>query len=302
MTILVEVRSSNFRSVVRGLTLLAAVIDEIAFLRDESSAVPDLELGVGAGCRQSASRKNSRPAYCRGGQAARRWCNVRRSMVRSIARAAYLASAALFAVGCERSPTCVLFVGDSLTAFPAKCSLSVQWAARHPEGSVKAWNAGLFGSTAQQWLRESLLPPQLQASSPRIVVIALGTNDIGHHRPLGAIVGDLAALERQAAAFTDARGRHPTVYVATVPPMYDPPDGDLRDWRGTIADVSEVRTRIAALNALIRARFPSDRVIDFDSWMPVEWAADVMSGPADGVHFGCGGQAKRAERVHLALD
>jgi hypothetical protein len=39
----IEVRSSNFRSV-RGLTLLCAVVDEIAFLRDESSAVPDVEL------------------------------------------------------------------------------------------------------------------------------------------------------------------------------------------------------------------------------------------------------------------
>lgn len=39
----VEVRSSNFRSV-RGMTLLAAILDEVAFLRDESSAVPDVEL------------------------------------------------------------------------------------------------------------------------------------------------------------------------------------------------------------------------------------------------------------------
>jgi hypothetical protein len=39
----IEVRSSNFRTV-RGVTLLAAIIDEIAFLRDESSAVPDVEL------------------------------------------------------------------------------------------------------------------------------------------------------------------------------------------------------------------------------------------------------------------
>lgn len=39
----IEVRSSNYRSV-RGLTLLACVVDEIAFLRDEQSAVPDVEL------------------------------------------------------------------------------------------------------------------------------------------------------------------------------------------------------------------------------------------------------------------
>jgi hypothetical protein len=38
-----EVRSSSFRRV-RGVTLLAAILDEVAFLRDESSALPDVEL------------------------------------------------------------------------------------------------------------------------------------------------------------------------------------------------------------------------------------------------------------------
>jgi len=39
----IEVRASSHRSV-RGVTLLAAVVDELAFLRDETSAVPDIEL------------------------------------------------------------------------------------------------------------------------------------------------------------------------------------------------------------------------------------------------------------------
>jgi hypothetical protein len=39
----VEVRASNFRAV-RGVTLLAAVLDEVAFLREEGSALPDVEL------------------------------------------------------------------------------------------------------------------------------------------------------------------------------------------------------------------------------------------------------------------
>jgi hypothetical protein len=39
----IEVRSANFRTV-RGATLLLAIIDEVAFLRDEQSANPDLEL------------------------------------------------------------------------------------------------------------------------------------------------------------------------------------------------------------------------------------------------------------------
>jgi hypothetical protein len=39
----IEVRSSSYRRV-RGVTLLAAILDEVAFLRDEASALPDLEL------------------------------------------------------------------------------------------------------------------------------------------------------------------------------------------------------------------------------------------------------------------
>jgi hypothetical protein len=39
----IEVRSSNYRRV-RGVTLLGCVLDELAFLRDEASALPDLEL------------------------------------------------------------------------------------------------------------------------------------------------------------------------------------------------------------------------------------------------------------------
>jgi hypothetical protein len=39
----IEVRSSSYRRV-RGVTLLACVLDELAFFRDESSALPDVEL------------------------------------------------------------------------------------------------------------------------------------------------------------------------------------------------------------------------------------------------------------------
>jgi phage terminase large subunit-like protein len=41
--IVISVHASNFRSV-RGRTLLAVVVDEISFLRDEASAIPDVEL------------------------------------------------------------------------------------------------------------------------------------------------------------------------------------------------------------------------------------------------------------------
>jgi hypothetical protein len=39
----IQVRAGSYRGV-RGLTLLAAILDEVAYLRDESSALPDVEL------------------------------------------------------------------------------------------------------------------------------------------------------------------------------------------------------------------------------------------------------------------
>jgi hypothetical protein len=41
--IIIAVRTGSYRTV-RGRTLLAAILDEVAFLRDESSATPDIEL------------------------------------------------------------------------------------------------------------------------------------------------------------------------------------------------------------------------------------------------------------------
>src|SRR5262249_20172160 len=40
--IIISIRSGSFRTV-RGRTLLACVLDEVAFLRDETSATPDVE-------------------------------------------------------------------------------------------------------------------------------------------------------------------------------------------------------------------------------------------------------------------
>ena len=86
----IEVRSSNYRRA-RGVTLLAAILDELAFLRDEASALPDVELlralkpalattggsswasavrGVSAGCfGRSTSGTTARTATCWSGRA-----------------------------------------------------------------------------------------------------------------------------------------------------------------------------------------------------------------------------------------
>jgi lysophospholipase L1-like esterase len=179
--------------------------------------------------------------------------------VRRVALLALPAALVAGLLACDRPPAVVLFVGDSLTTFPPKCDYPRQWVARHPS----------------------------------IVVIALGTNDARTGRPFGVIVNDLRALYDQVEAADGPHG-HPKAYIATVPPVYDPPEGDP-------IGAAALQTKIKAMNQFMRLRFPSDRLIDFDSWMPAEWTADVMNGPRDGVHVGCGGHRLRAEHVDAKL-
>jgi lysophospholipase L1-like esterase len=190
---------------------------------------------------------------------------------------------------CHRRRAAVLFVGDSLTSFPPSCDYARQWAALHP-GDALVYSVGLFGSTARQWLDTGQLKELLALRHPTVVVIALGSNDVRSGRMFSVIVSDLRALYDQA----EAADGHPKAYVATVPPMYDPPEGDP-------IGAAALRTKIEGTNQLIRIRFPADRVIDFDSWMPAAWSPEVMFGPNDGVHMGCGGHRLRAEHVDAKL-
>ncbi len=181
-----------------------------------------------------------------------------------------------------------MFVGDSLTSTPVGCDYPRQWGARHP--GARFYGDAVFGSTAREWLESGRQQRLLALRHPTIVVIALGSNDVRSGRMFSLIVGDLRTLYDQAAAAPE----HPTVYIATVPPMYDPP-------AGKPIHAVDLQTTIRAMNQLIRIRFPADRIIDFDSWMPPIWTADVMWGPNDGVHIGCGGQRLRAEHVEAKV-
>ena len=116
------------------------------------------------------------------------------------------------------------------------------------------------------------------ALAPR-VVLAVGTNDVGV-REARLVVEDLMALARRATAVVPCV----QVYVATIPPRFD---ADFERKQGNMQRIE--------VNALIRRRFPADRVIDFDTGFTRD---DTQ---ADGVHISPRGQAKRAAVALRAL-
>jgi lysophospholipase L1-like esterase len=209
---------------------------------------------------------------------------------RRVALALLLVSMVVGIRGCKPPPVVVLFVGDSLTTFPLGCDYPrlFYW---HHGAKVVVRNAGSFGSTARGWLNTGKLERLLVLYRPRVVVIALGTNDVASGRRFPVIVQDLRTLYDRVEAGTDAHGRPARAYVATVPPIYDPPEGPRKK------NGAAVRREIGALNTYLRMRFPRERIVDFDSWMPAAWSADVMESADDGVHISCGGHERRAERV-----
>ena len=213
-------------------------------------------------------------------------------------RGAVLLLIALLAA-CHSSQRDVLFAGDSNTKL-MPCSYPNQWQAMHDPVTSRAYNDAIFGSTAQTWRDDGVLLERLEADQPTDVVIALGTNDIGGHERAGALVGgDLVALYRQAEAFTLRNGRRPRVFLATIPPFYDPPNR--QGWKWSVADIARFNVQARAANAFIRLGVPATRVIDFDSWMPATWTAGFLWSDRDGIHLGCEAHAVRARKVDAAL-
>ena len=203
-----------------------------------------------------------------------------------------MAVCCLALVGC-RERRSVMFVGDSNTHFLA-CSYPKLWQARHDVETFIGYDEGVFGTSAEGWLKKGLLAPRLAAHQPREVVIALGTNDVLSGRPYGAILSDLASLYQQVEAYTLADGTHPMAFIATVPPLYDAPTA-------TRPPTEQLQSVVRAVNFYVRIRFPRASVIDFDSWMPSTWDATMMLGPTDGIHLGCAAHAIRADLVDAAL-
>lgn len=136
---------------------------------------------------------------------------------------------------------------------------------RNPQG------VSLYGKVA--------LDAALATDHPDAVVLAWGTNDIGHNVPTDTIV---AALEDEAA---DANGQHVLAYFATVPPLYPP---------YLFGVYTDHTADIAALNSALVARH-SGMVIDFAANMPI---ADYYP---DGAHLEDAGEATRAAVAYAVL-
>ena len=181
-----------------------------------------------------------------------------------------------------------MMVGDSNTTFIA-CAYPIVLQSRYDPLDVTILDEGDFGSSAASWVAGDVLAPLLAAFDPDAVLISLGTNDIVVGTAEAAWA-NLQQLYDQAAAWCHANGDCVVPFVATVPPIYSPPDP------------VDYNPEIQALNALIRASVPAERVVDFDSWMPATWDASVMWRDTDGRHLGCGGHAIRADVCEAVLD
>lgn len=115
----------------------------------------------------------------------------------------------------------------------------------------------------------------LSALAPRLV-IALGTNDIGRG-PGWQVVDHIMALGTRALEVAPCL----KIYYATIPPRFDP-------------TFNNEPNRLMA-NALLRARVPPDRLIDFDTGFVKEDLAP------SGIHFSPDAQRRRMERVFPVL-
>jgi len=119
----------------------------------------------------------------------------------------------------------------------------------------------------------------LAFTSPDVVLLALGTNDVISFRdpPEVAVDALLALRGRAGAADIDT-------FIATIPPIYT-----------SLKENDEVNRSIDRANAMLAERVPADRLIDFHSNMTQE---DFDS---DGIHINQSGQEKRATAVERAL-
>lgn len=104
---------------------------------------------------------------------------------------------------------------------------------------------------------------------PELVVLAFGTNDHRSHRAAAEILGAYRAAARRLGAGARVR-------IATTPACWDD-DCD--------------PAAIAESNRMLRAAWPAEELIDFDSWVV---RGDLLP---DRVHFGAEGHRKRLAAV-----
>jgi lysophospholipase L1-like esterase len=206
---------------------------------------------------------------------------------------ALAASSCLWDVN-EDDTLVVACLGDSNTSWPWFGGYCESVAAEHPDVVVLNYAVpgsraigGAFDGLAQiEWAATG--DPAAGKLPADVVVLAFGTNDIGHD---GAITAEEMA-DRIDALKAAATALGMPAYVASIPPRF----------LGRATDASPCTPNpaatpvIEAANALIRRRTWPRWLVDFHSGFtcPAHFAVD-------GVHFNQAGQDLRAARVDELL-
>ncbi|QDU67994.1 SGNH/GDSL hydrolase family protein [Engelhardtia mirabilis] len=114
------------------------------------------------------------------------------------------------------------------------------------------------------------------------LIFALGTNDISYGHDAAQVKADLDELIAEVQAYDSEI----EVFVALVPPLVDP-----------VVNASGLQTEIDALNALIVASMPADRVIDFHALLSDGLLGTEFTYYNDGIHHNALASALKAQAV-----
>jgi|GEM_PF-1008789 len=148
-----------------------------------------------------------------------------------------------------------------------------------PDEHWRVVNRSAGGATAVETgsliLAGEHLEYAIENDSVDAVILAYGTNDLSMVKASPEEIANAYSRLRQRA-----RAAGVDVFVALTPPIQ--PASDL------------INRSVAELNALLRSRFPSDRVIDF-------WSGMRPEDFADSVHLVASGQEKRARAAWESL-
>lgn len=199
------------------------------------------------------------------------------------------------------SPVRIMPLGDSITGSPG-CWRAILWnrlqstgytdidfvGTLGPQGCGQPYdgdNEGHGGYLVTNVANQNLLPGWLAATSPDVVLMHFGTNDVWSNIPPSTILAAYSTLVWQMRASNPAM----RVLVAKIIPMAPPTCG-------------ECGQRVVNLNAAIDGwaagiTTPQSPVVVVDQWTGFHTATDTY----DGVHPNAAGDQKMADRWYPAL-
>ena len=196
--------------------------------------------------------------------------------------AAWLARHDAFVARAKAGGVDVLFLGDSITDFFATRGADAWNRAIAPLGTVADF--GISGDRTQ-WLLWRVQHGELDGSGARVVVLMIGTNNLGAATPAGVARGVAAVVAAVRTALPDA-----TVVLNALLPRGTPGD-PLR------AKLADVNARVAPLADGARVRWldAGPAFLAADGTIP----ADLMP---DGLHPSAAGYELWATALRPALD